>query len=81
MLDAPRPPATVLAPELADADLELGRDLIEAARRAVRAVDERGQSPCLVAGDPGVQLWRETASRSATSVTFQPSCTTASTAC
>jgi len=54
VLDAPRSPAGMLAPELADHGLQLGGDLVRAGRRTVGTVGQRGQTTTLVAGDPGV---------------------------
>jgi hypothetical protein len=80
VLDPSGSPARVLAAELADKRLDLGGDLVRASARAMRPVSQRGQAPQFVAAIQACTLWRETPSRAATSVTFQPSCTTASTA-
>jgi hypothetical protein len=50
--DAARPPAGMLATQLADQGLELRRDLVRAAVGAVRPIGESGETARLVAGDP-----------------------------
>jgi iron complex transport system substrate-binding protein len=50
--DPARPPPGVLAAELADHRLQLGGDLVGAARGTVRSVGEGGKASGLVAGDP-----------------------------
>ncbi len=78
--DPARSPPRMLPAQLADHRLELGRDLVHAAVGTMRPVGESGETACFVAGDPFVHRLTGTPRRSATSVTFQPSCTTAMTA-
>ena len=80
VLDTTRPPARVLATQLADLCLELGSDLVGTRLGSVGAIGERRQTSSPVAGDPVVDALPSYHSWRATSVTFQPSWTTAMTA-
>jgi hypothetical protein len=54
MLDAPWSPSRVLASQLADLSLDLGRDLMRTRARTVRAIGQSRQTSLLVPRDPGV---------------------------